>query len=166
MLPFAGNGAEMIIGNDVTVNGDLIVNPGRTPWNTRSQFLPNAGGCYGTSDCFNYTDTSTSAIFDLRPVPAGKRWVVQMASGGLTNGYGRITSIELTNSRGGVVYDGSKWFFAGPYSPGPVSNAGIFSANLFTTFEPGETPSVRVIATPNLSGYSVIVFSGYLIDAN
>jgi len=27
-------------------------------------------------------------------------------------------------------------------------------------------PTVRVSATPSLSGYSVIVFTGYLIDAN
>lgn len=140
--------------------------PGRTPWETRSQILPNAGGCYGSSDCFNYTETSGSATFDLRPVPAGKRWVVQMATGGLTGGQGRINGIELRSNRGGVIFDGAKWLYNGPFNAAVDFNSVTFSSNLFATFGPGETPTVRVTGSPNLSGYSVIVFSGYLIDAN
>jgi len=140
--------------------------PGRTPWETRTQFLPNAGGCWVPSDCYNYTDGTGFAVFDLRPVPAGKRWIVQMATGGLVNGQSRITSIELTNGRGFLVFDNIKWIFSGPFTAGTSFDSAIFSANLFATFGPGETPSVRVTGNPNLSGYSVIVFSGYLIDAN
>ena len=139
--------------------------PGRTPWETRSQFLPNAGGCYGTSDCFNYSEGSSFALFDLRPVPAGKRWVVVSATGVLVNGNGRTNNIELGSPRGFLLFDGTKWGFGGPYSPGVSFDSVIFNANLFASFGPGETPFVKVTATPNLSGYSVIVFSGYLIDA-
>jgi hypothetical protein len=106
------------------------------------------------------------ALFDLRPVPAGKRWVVQMASGGMANGYGRINNIELRNNRGSIIFDGLKWTFGGPFLDGISFGSAIFSANLFTTFGPGETPTVRVTASPNLSGYSVLIFTGYLIDAN
>ena len=139
--------------------------PGRTPWETRSQFLPNAGGCYGTSDCYNYSEGTSYALFDLRPVPAGKRWVVQSATGVLVNGTGRTNNIELGSPRGFLLFDGTKWAFAGPFNPGVSFGAAIFSTNLFATFGPGETPFVKVTATPSLSGYSVIVFSGYLIDA-
>ncbi len=140
--------------------------PGRTPHETRSQFLPGAGGCFGTSDCANYTDGSSFAIFDLPAVPAGKRWVVVMANGGLVNANGRTTNIELRNNRNGIIFDGLKWIYGGPFSEGTSFGSGIFSANLFTVFGPGETPTVRVSASPSLSGYSVIVFQGYLIDAN
>ena len=139
--------------------------PGRTPWETRSQFLPNAGGCYGTSDCYNYCEGTSFALFDLRPVPAGKRWVVQSATGVLVNGTGRTNNIELGSPRGFLLFDGTKWAFAGPFNPGVSFGSAIFSTNLFATFGPGETPFVKVTATPSLSGYSVIVFSGYLIDA-
>ena len=140
--------------------------PGRTPWETRSQFLPNAGGCFSTSDCYDYVDGTTFAMFDLRPVPAGKRWVVQMATGGLVNGDGRITTIELRSNRNGIVFDGAKWLFGGPYQAYPAFGSTIFSANIAVTFGPGEIPTVRVSGSPNLSGYSVLVFSGYLIDAS
>jgi len=106
------------------------------------------------------------ATFDLRPVPAGKRWIVQSASGGLVNGNGRTNNIELGNSRDSILFDGMKWTFGGPFFPGTSFSSAIFSTTLYATFGPGETPTVRVAATPNLSGYSVIVFSGYLIDAN
>jgi len=151
------------------VRAALIKNvdePWRTPWETRSQFLPNAGGCFGTSDCFNYSEGSGFALFDLRPVPAGKRWVVQSATGILVNGNGRTNQIELGTPRGGILFDGTKWGFAGPFFPGTSFSSVIFNASLDVTFGPGETPFVRVVATPSLSGYTVIVFSGYLIDAN
>ena len=140
--------------------------PGRVPWETRSQFLPNAGGCWVPQDCYNYEDGSGYATFDLRPVPAGKRWIVQMATGGLVNGQGRITNIELRNTRGFLVFDGVKWTFGGPFSQGTSFDSVIFNAPLWAEFGPGETPTVRVTGDPSLSGYSVIVFTGYLIDAN
>lgn len=139
--------------------------PGRTPWETRSQVLPNAGGCFGTSHCANYAETTNSATWDLPVVPAGKRWVVVMANGGLVGAQGRTNNIELRSNRGGLVFDGLKWIYGGPFSDGIGFSSGIFSANLYTTFGPGETPIVRVSATPNLNGYVVIVFQGYLIDA-
>jgi hypothetical protein len=140
--------------------------PGRIPWETRSQFLPNAGGCYGSSDCYNYSEGPSFARFDLRPVPTGKRWVVQSVTGVLVNGNGRTNNIELGSPRGFLLFDGTKWAFGGPFSAGTSFNSAIFSANLYATFGPGETPFVNVVATPSLSGYSVIVFNGYLIDAN
>ena len=140
--------------------------PWRTPWETRSQFLPNAGGCFGTSDCYNYSDGSQFALLDLRPVPAGKRWVVQSATGWLANGTGRTNQIELGYPRGSIVYDGTKWGFAGPFFSGVSFSPAMFNADVNVTFGPGETPFVRVIASPSLNGYTVLVFSGYLIDAN
>ena len=139
--------------------------PGRTPWETRSQILPNAGGCYMPADCSNYTDGATYAVFDLRPVPAGKRWIVQSISGGLVNGNGRTNNIELSNIRTGLLFDGVKLAFGGPFYPGTSFGSAIFSANVHANFGPGETPTVRVTATPNLAGYTVIVVSGYQIDA-
>jgi len=141
--------------------------PYRTPWTTRSQFLPNAGGCFGTSDCFNYSEGTTFAVFDLRPVPAGKRWVVESATGGLNSGYGKTISIEFGSPRTNVVFDGLKWIFGGPFLQYSSFGAAAFSANLHATFEPGETPFVRVSVPSGstLNGYSVLVFSGYLIDA-
>ncbi len=140
--------------------------PGRTPWETRSGFLPNGGGCYLPTDCYNYSDGVGHAVFDLRAVPAGKRWIVQSVTGGLVNGYGRATNITLSNSRGAIIFDGMKWIYGGPFFEGTDFGAGVFSSNIYAVFGPGETPTVRVTATPNLSGYSVIVFSGYLIDAS
>lgn len=151
------------------VRAALIKNvdePWRTPWETRSQFLPNAGGCFGTSDCYNYSESAQSALFDLRAVPAGKRWVVQSATGMLVGGAGRTNQIEIGYPRGGIVFDGTKWGFAGPFSTGVSFSPAIFNASLNISFGPGETPFVRVVAAPSLSGYSVLVFSGYLIDAN
>ena len=174
LLPFAGVAAVLLIITVVSpravqaLTAALVKNvdePGRTPWETRSQFLPNAGGCYSPTDCYNYSDGTGNAVFDLRPVPAGKRWVVQSVSGGMVGGYGRNTNITLTNSRGGIIFDGMKWVFAGPFMQGTDFSAGLFSEKMFATFGPGETPTVRVTASPSLNGYSVIVFSGYLIDA-
>ena len=102
----------------------------------------------------------------MRPVPAGKRWIVQSATGGLANGNDRTNNIELGNNRSGVIFDGMKWTFGGPFFPGTSFSSAIFSTTLYAIFGPGETPTVRVTATPSLSGYSVIVFTGYLIDEN
>lgn len=140
--------------------------PGRTPWSTRSQVLPNAGGCFGGTDCFNYSDGAGFAVWDLRPVPAGKRWVVQSATGSFANGEGRTTSIELSSPRGGVVFDGVRWTHGGPFFPGTITGSSTFTAPVFAVFNPGEVPTVRVNGRPSLVGYSVIVFNGYLIDAN
>ena len=140
--------------------------PWRTPWETRSQFLPNAGGCFGTSDCYNYDEGSQFATMNVRPVPAGKRWVVQSAAGWLAGGYGRIQTIELGYPKGSLVFDGTKWAFGGPFAQSPSFNAATFGTSLNVTFGPGEAPFLRVIASPSLNGYVVIVFSGYLIDAN
>ncbi len=149
--------------NTVTVWN--VDQPGRTPWSTRSQVLPGSG-CYGTSDCFNYYEyTGLASTFDLRPVPAGKIWVVQSATGGFANGQGRTTSIELRNNRTNLVFDGAKWLFGGPYSSYTDFDATIFNSTMFVTFGPGETPVVRVIGSPTLVGYFVIAFNGYLIDA-
>lgn len=137
--------------------------PGRTPWATRSQVLPNAGGCFGLSDCFNYSDGSTFAVWDLRPVPAGKRWIVQSATGSFSGGEGRTISIEFGSPRGGIVFDGLRWTHGGPFFPGTLGTT--FTAPVFAVFNPGEVPFVRVSGRPNLSGYFVIVFNGYLIDA-
>jgi hypothetical protein len=137
--------------------------PGRTPWTTRSQILPNAGGCFGSSDCFNYSDGSTFAVWDLRPVPAGKRWVVQSATGSFSGGESRTISIEFGSPRGGIVYDGIRWTHGGPFFPGTLGTT--FTAPVFAVFNPGEVPYVRVSGKPSLGGYSVIVFNGYLIDA-
>lgn len=164
-------GLAVLTGDEVVaqVRAALVKNvdePWRTPWETRSQFLPNAGGCFGTSDCFNYADGPQFAVFDLRPVPAGKRWVVQSATGMLVNGVGRTNQIEIGYPRGSFVFDGTKWGFAGPYSAGVSFDSAIFHTSLNISFGPGEAPFVKVVADPSLSGYSVLVFSGYLIDAN
>jgi hypothetical protein len=138
---------------------------GRTPWTTRSQILPGSG-CFGTSDCFNYSEFPTAATFDLPPVPAGKRWIVQSASGGLTNGAGHTLQIELGAPRpGGIVFDADKWIYAGPFFAGTAFSSAVFSTTTHVIFGPGETPFVRVSASPGMVGYSVITFSGYLIDA-
>jgi hypothetical protein len=141
--------------------------PWRMPWETRSQLLPAAGNgsCIGVSDCFNYSESTQSAIFDLRSVPAGKRWVVQSVSGGSTDNFGRSLQVELRSNRFGIVFDGLKWMFAGPFSQSTAFNSAVFSENLNVTFGPGETPVVRISATPTFGGYTVIVFNGYLIDA-
>jgi len=139
--------------------------PWRTPFETRSEVLPNAGGCFVATDCSNYSDGPNFALWDLRPVPAGKRWVVESATGNFVNGQGRTLSIELGNPRGGIVFDGTKWGFNGPFFAGSVfSNVG-FNALLHVTFGPGETPFVRLQGSPAVNGYTVIVFNGYLIDA-
>jgi len=139
--------------------------PGRTPWETRSQFLPNAGGCYGASDCFNYQEGTSWASFDLRPVPAGKRWIVQSIAGGMGNGNGRTNVILLGTARSSMVFEGMKWIYSGPFTAAPYFNSALFSANIYATFGPGDTPTLRVDANGTLSGYSVFVISGYLIDA-
>jgi len=141
--------------------------PGRTPFETRSEFLPNAGGCFNNSDCYNYTDGSVYASFDLKAVPTGKRWVITSATGGFVYGGTRTgTTIELANVNSGLVFDGLKWIYGGPFYPDPMEfNSITFSTTTFVVFNPGETPHVRVLGDPNLGGYSVIVFSGYLIDA-
>jgi len=153
----------------VPVKGELksADEPWRTPWETRSQILPNAGGCYGVpTDCNNYSEGSGFALFDLRPVPEGKRWVVKSVTGVLANGISRTNNIELGYPRGFLLFDGTKWAFAGPFLPGVSFSCAVFSADLNVTFGPGETPFVKITATPDLTGYIVIVFSGYLIDAN
>lgn len=139
--------------------------PGRTPWVTRSQVLPNAGGCWVPADCFNYTDGPGSAVWDLRPVPAGKRWVVQSATGFFANGDGRTIYIELGSPRGGIVFDGVRWNHGGPFYPGSSTGSTVFNVPVSAVFGPGEVPFVRVVGRPNLGGYTVIVFNGYLIDA-
>ena len=175
LLPLAGVAAVLFIISIASpravqaITAALVKNvdePGRTPWETRSAFLPNAGGCFGGTDCLNYTDGPQYAIFDLRPIPAGKRWIVQSATGGLVNGTGRTNNITLSNTRSAVIFDGQRWAFGGPFGAGVDFGAVIFSEKLYAAFGPGETPTVRVTASPSLNGYTVIVFSGYLIDAN
>ena len=139
--------------------------PWRTPFETRSQFLPNAGGCYTPADCFNYSDGPGFAMFELRPVPAGKRWVVVSATGGLVNGDGRTQQIWLGTGTGGIIFDGVRWMYGGPFYPGASFGVATFSSEVLATFGPGEVPVVRVTATPDLGGYTSLVFKGYLIDA-
>jgi hypothetical protein len=139
--------------------------PGRTPYITTSAFLPNAGGCFSGS-CANYVDGTTFAIFDLPPVPAGKRWIVTQIAGGFVNGNGRHTLIEVRNGRSGIVFDNLKWIFSGPFGVGSNFSSSVFSEQLFATFEPNEVPTLRVSTnSANLTGYSVITLEGYLIDA-
>lgn len=140
---------------------------GRTPWEMRSQILPagGSGACWGTSDCFNYTEGPTWARFDLRPVPAGKRWVVQSATGYLGGASGHVNTVELKNTRDSLVFAGTKWVMNGPFNPYTAFSAVTYTSNLYATFEPGETPTVYVSSTPSMTGFSVFVFSGYLIDA-
>jgi len=137
--------------------------PGRTPYKTISGVLPGSG-CF-SGDCTNFAGNSQAAQWDLPAVPAGKRLVVEMVSGGLTEGSTRTIQVELRNGRGGIVFDNLKWIFSGPYSLGSAFSSSVFSEQLFTTFEPGETPTFRVSALPNLGGYFVIKLEGYLIDA-
>ena len=137
--------------------------PGRTPYKTISGILPGSG-CF-SGDCANFTGSSQVAQWDLPPVPAGKRLVVEMVSGGLTDGTSRTILVELRNGKGGIIYDNLKWLFGGPYGLGTSFNSTVFSQKLFATFEPGEVPTFRVSATPNLGGYFVIKLEGYLIDA-
>jgi hypothetical protein len=138
--------------------------PGRTPYQMLSGVV--GGGCFRGS-CLNITSSPDSVMYDLPPIPAGKRWVVNMASGGFIDATGRVTQIELRNGRGAVVFDSLKWIFSGPYGTGTVFSSVNFSEQLFTTFEPGETPTVRVSAsTPTVGSYFVLSFDGYLIDAS
>jgi len=170
----AGTIAALLIFSDTKaiaqIRAALMKNvdePYRTPFVTRSQFLINGGGCFGTSDCSNYSEGPTFAVLDLRTVPTGKRWVVTSATGGLNFSYGKTISIELGSPRSSVVFDGLKWIYGGPYIQYSVFSASAFNASLHATFEPGETPYLRV-SVPNgstLSGYTVIVFTGYLIDS-
>jgi hypothetical protein len=137
--------------------------PGRTPYQTTSGVV--GGGCF-TGSCANISGDANAVMFDLPPIPAGKRWVVNMASGGFTEGTGRVTQIELRDGRGFIVFDNLKWIFSGPYGLGTVFNSVNFSEQLFVTFDPGETPTVRVsTSTPSVANYFVLTFSGYLIDA-
>jgi hypothetical protein len=138
--------------------------PGRTPLEMRTGILPGGGGCF-TGPCANYVEGAQFAMFDLPAVPAGKRWVVLHASGGLTNGQSRTNNVELRNSRDALVFAGMKWTYGGPFANGTAFNSAVYSEELFAVFGPGEVPTVRVSALPNLSGYLVVVFTGYLIDA-
>jgi hypothetical protein len=140
--------------------------PGRAPFDMSAHLFPNGnGGCFGTSDCFNYSGGDNFAIFDMRPIPAGKRWVVQSATGGFTNAAGQVITVQIANTRGGLIYDTAKWIYSGPYFPGQPFTSATFAANLAATFEPGETPTVRVNTAANVAGYSTVTFHGYLIDA-
>jgi len=139
--------------------------PWRTPWETRTEFLPNGGGCYTPGDCFNYLDGSGFARFELRAVPAGKRWVVVSATGGLVNGDGRTQQIWLGTGTTAIVFDGVKWMYGGPFYPGTSFSMATFSSEVHATFGPGEVPVVRVFGSPSLVGYTSLVFKGYLIDA-
>jgi hypothetical protein len=161
VLAVSGTEASAQIRPALTKNVD---ERGRAPWETRSQILPGSG-CYQVSDCFNYSEIGRSFTFDLKPVPAGKRLILESASGGFTNGSGGTIQIELSGPRTSIVFDGDKWIFGGPFFTGTAFDSLVFNANLHATFGPGETPKVRVSANPNALGYSVIVFNGYLIDA-
>jgi hypothetical protein len=140
--------------------------PGRIPFDMSAHFFGSGGGCFGTSDCFNYSGGSNFAIFDMRPIPAGKRWVVQSATGGFTSAVGQVITVQLANSRGGLIYDTDKWIYSGPFFASQPFDAATFAANLAATFEPGETPTVRVnFGATNVAGYSTLMLHGYLIDA-
>jgi len=139
--------------------------PWRTPWETRTEFLPNAGGCYTPGDCFNYVDGSGFAKFELRPVPAGKRWSWSRPPAAWSTVTGRTQQIWLGTGTTAIVFDGVKWMYGGPFYPGTSFSMTTFSSEVHATFGPGEVPVVRVFGSPSLSGYASLVFKGYLIDA-
>jgi hypothetical protein len=137
--------------------------PGREPWEVRAELT--SLGCVADSDCSEFTSGLDYFKFDLPTIPAKKRWVVQTVSGVFKLSLGQNLHIELTSGPYSFLrFDNLKWAFGGPFFAGFPDSSLIFNANLFVTFGPGETPSVIISKRTGPYFYSVIVFSGYLID--
>jgi hypothetical protein len=136
--------------------------PGRQPYEVWVEFTK-----FGCSwNCKDFLDFSPNYLFDLDPVPAGKRWVIVKASG-------RIPTVDPSaavalQSQVIISFQFVKWSFHGPFFPMTSVNAGLsgFSADVFTTYGPGEIPHINVYAPDPSNYFSYIVLSGYLIDAN
>jgi hypothetical protein len=135
-----------------------IDEPGRQPYEVWVDF--NFAGC--EVGCSNYTSLGDIAIFDLPPVPAGKRLVIRHISGRLPT-----TSLEAHvafQAQRVMALQSLKWTFFGPFYLS--SNMVGFSSEVFTTYGPGETPHVNLYIPSHNSFFADMAVSGYLIDAN
>ena len=135
--------------------------PGRTPYEVWAEFTKFS--C--SFNCSNFIVFGDVILFDLAPVPAGKRWVIQHVSGRIpTSAPGATVALQ---SQVIISLQFVKWGFYGPFFPA-TGGAGLsaFSADAFTTYGPGEVPHVNVFAPSASNYFSFITFSGYLIDAN
>ena len=124
---------------------------------------------FSTSDCSvgctNLVSGATYVLFDLAPVPSGKRWVITRITGRVPF-VSDVAHVALLSMRITSLQFVKEAFF-GPYFPAVGSELKGFSTGAFSSYGPGETPHVQVQSAQALSTYgSFLTFSGYLIDAD
>jgi hypothetical protein len=168
-LPLPVTGTVGITGTATVANTAVsplwvrdVESPVRTPLEISAEYAPG-------NQCTNCTNMSTTlypvtnvVLFDLAPVPPGKRWVVKHISG-LILGTNPIILLQTQRDadfppRRHIKLAISSFFrLDSPNTP-------VFGNEVFTTYGPGEVPHVYV-ADPVQAGGN-ITRSGYLIDVN
>lgn len=136
----------------------------RQPYEVYSEFWAVASSSdQCTLNCANWSQGWNSFLFDLPPVPAGKRLVIKHVSG-------RLGTTDTTVH---VVFQDSqvlmpqlvRWSYFGPFYPAAAGGMIGFNAEASFTYGPGERPHVNLLLPGHNNSLSYIMVSGYLIDA-
>ena len=134
--------------------------PGREPYNITVEF--SSLSCI--FNCSNFAQFSGVLLFNAPPVPAGKRLIVLSVSAQLPSN-NAFNSISFQSQRV-ISNQRAKWQFHGPFYSNESGILWGMSSEAFFTYEPGETPMIRVGLGDSNNYFSSISIGGYLIDAN
>jgi hypothetical protein len=135
--------------------------PGRAPYHVYveiTQFNCFFGGCS------NFGNFSGVILFDLPPVPAGKRLII-------TNVSGQLPSSSMENARIGfqsqqiISFQLVKWAFFGPFFL-QFGGLGSFTAEANVNYGPGEQPHINLYLPSPTNYVGALHISGYFIDAS
>lgn len=139
---------------------------GRVPYNVNVEFTRSS--C--SFNCTNFITSTTAPgvrvlLFDAPAVPAGKRLIIESVSAEVPSN-NAVNSISfqslpiLSNQR-------AKWQYHGPFFNTVSGGTGLsgMSAVAFVTYEPGESPHIRVRVGDSSTFFASISIGGYLIDA-
>ena len=134
--------------------------PGRQPYEAYVEFTQSNCSFGGCSTFNNFGGT---VLFDLAPVPAGKRWVIQHVSGRIPSNTSADAHVGLQTQQI-ISFQLVKWAFGGPFQP-QFGTTQFFSTPTFVTVGPGEAPHVHVFLPSGNNVVGFLSFSGYLIDS-
>lgn len=133
--------------------------PGRAPYEVYVEFTQD--GC-SIGGCSNfYFDIEGLVLFDLPPVPAGKRLIIRHVSGRLPGSSELLAHVGFQSQRE-FFFRFVKWSFFGPFYPGAGQG---FNSEAYLTYAPGEQPHVHLVVPDQNAGIGFLQISGYFIDA-
>jgi len=151
-VPVTGN-----LGVAGTVSAKNVDEPGRIPYQQMVEFSPGGSGCSGAL-----------CLVPFSAVPAGKRLVIEHMSALLAVADGGVVRI-LAFGTGGVTNSENTMIIAPTFVNTGFSVFGVtfwaIDRPVKVYYEPGTTPTLKIIVSNNLGIISNASVHGYLIDA-